>query len=609
MSLLPESLLKADLERTGTILLDAGVGASTCTSSSLLFSDPITILRADQTEDIRSIFAAVDAWIQKGKWVAGFVAYEAGFAFVNQGLTKPLAQPLIWFGVYEAPAHVSVDTLDEVVGISSAALRGSTFFPEKTTYLPALAAIKEHIYEGDVYQINYTGHIDFQTEESAIDLFVALRHRQKASYGALLNLGDQQIISLSPELFFEREGTMIHARPMKGTIHRGLTAAEDTALQQQLASDEKNRAENLMIVDLMRNDLSRICEPGTVRTPRLFTIEPYPTLIQMTSSVEGRLKPETAYAAIFEALFPCGSITGAPKIRAMEIIDTLEHEARGVYCGAIGYIGPHDRAMFNVAIRTLTLQDGHGRMGVGSGIVWDSDPEAEYDECLLKAQFLQMSSVSEEPFALIETMLWEGEIALLAYHLDRLEQSASYFGRLMDREEIEHAIQAACLDLGRRTKVRLLLHPDGTYTLTTSTLLAPSAHLRKLCISENRIDSKNPFFYHKTTRRQLYEQAYRQAQQDGYDEVLFMNERGELAEGSRTNLFLRFGDRLYTPPLTSGVLPGVYRRYVLESFPNVEERILLLNDLLQADALYLTNAVQGWVEAVWSPTTELADVG
>lgn len=591
------------LGEQGTVYLDAGPQASG-RSRSLLFTQPVRIIKAHTLAEVRTALAEVDRWQQAGKWLAGFIAYEAGFAFTDQPLTKPLNQPLAWFGVYGAP--LEGDIAEVVEPVRGPVLQGSRFGLSREAYADVLRRIKEHIYEGDVYQINFTDAIAFQTQRTASELFTRLRQRQQAAYGAFINLGDQQIVSLSPELFFERDGDRLRTRPMKGTIHRGKHVEEDETLRQQLASDEKNRAENLMIVDLLRNDLSRVCVPGSVQVPQLFDTEVYPTLIQMTSTVEGRLQPNISYVDLFEALFPCGSITGAPKIRAMQIIDALEREARGVYCGAIGYIAPEQKAMFNVAIRTLTLQEGEGRMGVGSGIVWDSDVDAEYEECQLKARFLHEEAQAPAAFDLIETMLWDDEIALLPYHLDRLQGSARYFKRPFVRPVMERAILEACVDLVAPTKVRLLVHPSGLHTLTTTPLPRGLPFVRSIKIASKSIDSRDVFFYHKTTRRALYDDAFQEAQAEGFDEVLFLNERGELAEGSRTNLFIRRGDALLTPPLACGVLPGVYRRYVLETFPNVSERVLHLEDLLTADAMYLTNAVHGWQEATWMPLAETA---
>ena len=359
-----------------------------------------------------------------------------------------------------------------------------------------------------------------------------------------------------------------------------------------------------MIVDLLRNDLSVVCEPGSVQVPALFTTEPYETLHQMTSTVEGRLREDVGYAALFRALFPCGSITGAPKIRAMQLIDQLEPEPRGVYCGAIGFIAPDERAVFSVAIRTVVLKDGRGEMGTGSGIVWDSDADAEYDECLLKARFLTDVTEPDLPFELIETMRWDGTdglhgIRLLSGHLDRMRMSARHFGFAFDEADLRRQVRDTLRSLpaGVPHRVRVTLSKSGVFNITTSLSLKENRTPWKVILSDVQADSGDVFFQHKTTRREAYERAYQQAQKAGCDEALLLNERGEVTEGSRTNLFIQQGAALYTPPLTSGLLGGVYRRHLLETRADVQERVLYPDDLRTADALYLCNAVSGWVEA------------
>ncbi|MGI9175220.1 MAG: aminotransferase class IV, partial [Rhodothermales bacterium] len=321
--------------------------------------------------------------------------------------------------------------------------------------------------------------------------------------------------------------------------------------------------------------------------------------------VEGRLREDIGYAALFKALFPCGSVTGAPKIRAMQLIDGLEAAPRGVYCGAIGFIAPDERAVFSVAIRTAVLQEGRGEMGTGSGIVWDSDADAEYDECLLKARFLTDAATEDKPpFELIETMRWEGiggldGIRLLEGHLDRMRTSAHHFGFAFDEAAFRRQIHDALIDLaeGVSHRVRITLEKGGTLNITTSPLPEDNRGVWKLIISDVQADSDDVFFRHKTTRREAYNHAYRQAQEAGCDEALLLNERGEVTEGSRTNLFIQAGPVLYTPPLTSGLLGGVYRRHLLKTRTDVQERVLYPDDLRTADALYLCNAVSGLVQA------------
>jgi para-aminobenzoate synthetase/4-amino-4-deoxychorismate lyase len=378
---------------------------------------------------------------------------------------------------------------------------------------------------------------------------------------------------------------------MKGTMPRGLDSTEDAQAALRLQRDEKNRAEHVMIVDLLRNDLGRICTTGSVHVDDLFSVERYETLLQMTSTISGTLRPATSFYDIFRAMFPCGSITGAPKIRTMQIIRELEAHPRGVYTGAIGFIAPNRSATFSVAIRTLVLHDNHARMGVGGGIVADSIPEDEHRECLLKASFLTRPL---QTFELIETMLWDQQYHRLSLHLDRLESSSTYFDFLYDRTAIEAQLRAFAhfLDPRQRHRVRLLLARPGILTLTSQPLPAelPTVSVR---LSPHRVTSTDPFLRHKTTRRHFYDQQLAAARADGFDEVIFLNERGELTEGAISNLFVERAGKLLTPPLASGVLPGVMRRHLLETLPGIEERILTLADLQPPNTLWLCNSVRG----------------
>jgi para-aminobenzoate synthetase/4-amino-4-deoxychorismate lyase len=421
------------------------------------------------------------------------------------------------------------------------------------------------------------------------------------AYGALVNLAGRSILSFSPELFFRVRDREIATRPMKGTWPRGLDVAEDALAALALHHDEKNRSEHIMIVDLLRNDLGRICSTGSIRVDDLFSIERYTTLLQMTSTISGTLRADAGWHEIFRSIFPSGSITGAPKISTMRIIRDLENTPRGIYTGAIGFIAPSGDATFNVAIRTLVLDDGAVTMGVGGGIVYDSDPAAEFAECQLKAAFLTRSQPS---FELIETLLWRDGFTLLPLHLDRLRLSCDYFDRAYDSAEIEsrlHALAATFAPLSRH-RVRLTLDPRGQIALTHSPLAAnaPGTDTCRVTLAAERSLSSDVFLRHKTTHRPLYDRLFAAAQQAGFDEVLFLNEHDELTEGAISNLFVRIEGRLCTPPLASGVLPGVFRRHLLEAVPRAEERILTLADLRAADEIYLCNSVRGLRKAVVS---------
>jgi para-aminobenzoate synthetase/4-amino-4-deoxychorismate lyase len=345
-----------------------------------------------------------------------------------------------------------------------------------------------------------------------------------------------------------------------------------------------------MIVDLLRNDLGRLCEFGSVRVDQLCAVERYETLFQMTSQISGTLRSGVRPRDLFASLFPCGSITGAPKHRTMQIIHELERGPRGVYTGAIGFFSPQREAVFSVPIRTVVLEGQSGTMGVGSGIVIDSQADDEFRECLLKSEFLTQR---EESFQLIESLLWQDGYPLLALHLERLESSARYFGFAFERSAILSALDATARQLsGARSKVRLLLDRTGAISVTHS-LVAESKGPGKIKISDLRVASTDRFLRHKTTRRRLYEQQYEQARREGFDEVLFRNEHGELTEGAISNLFIEKDGQWLSPPLSCGLLPGVYRRHLLETLPHATERVLRMEDLASADAIYLCNAVRG----------------
>jgi para-aminobenzoate synthetase/4-amino-4-deoxychorismate lyase len=377
---------------------------------------------------------------------------------------------------------------------------------------------------------------------------------------------------------------------MKGTAARGRTSAEDAEIAERLRNDAKNCSENVMIVDLLRNDLGRLCAFGSVRVEELFATERYPTLWQMTSTVTGELRADVGYYDIFRALFPCGSVTGAPKVRAMQLLGQMENSPRGVYTGAIGFFS-REQTVFNVAIRTLEVNGGNARMGVGSGIVIDSNAADEYRECLLKAEFL---TKREEPFSLIETLKWDGGFSLLELHLDRLEDSAAYFGFDCDREEVKAALMEAASgfgDVGAR-RVRLLLDAKGCVHVEAAAFGA-QGESGVVCIAAQRTDPRDRFLFHKTTRRALYDAALKAATAAGFTDVLFLNQDEQVTEGAISNVFVEKDGRWYTPPIECGVLSGVYRRYLLETRPGIEERVLYLDDVRNADGIYLTNALRG----------------
>jgi len=429
----------------------------------------------------------------------------------------------------------------------------------------------------------------FAFEGSPEAMFRSLSEVQPVPYSAFVRGDDWHVLSFSPELFFRVDGRRVVTRPMKGTAPRGLDAAGDRARADWLHNDPKNRSENVMIVDLLRNDLGRICEFGSVRAEHLFCVERYETLFQMTSQVSGTLRKDVNCAALFESLFPCGSVTGAPKHRTLEIIRELERTPRGVYTGAIGFFSPAGDAVFSVPIRTVVLQGDKGTMGVGSGVVIDSDAAHEFRECLLKSEFLMRG---EQPFELIESILWDDGYQRLSAHLYRMQSSAEYFGFAMDLASVIAALEDKRKRLPRLPhKARVLLARSGAVTITFSAL-EQQAGRGEVILSELRVSSQDRWLRHKTTVRELFDREYERARRLGYDDVLFLNERSEIAEGAISNVFIEKDGCWLTPPVCCGLLPGVYRRHLLET-QQATEQVLTVQDLLAANAVYICNAVRG----------------
>jgi para-aminobenzoate synthetase / 4-amino-4-deoxychorismate lyase len=465
----------------------------------------------------------------------------------------------------------------------------------QSEYAAAVESALGHIAGGDIYQANLTWRIDFTFFGSSLALYRKLRRSQPVSYGAYLSLPDRIIMSLSPELFLERRGDELIAKPMKGTRARTTEKGTDQATAKALQQSEKDRAENLMIVDLIRNDLGKIAQTGSVRVDRLFAIEQYPTVYQMVSQVSGRV-PDRSLFQTLKALFPSGSVTGAPKIRAMEIIHGLERSSRGIYTGAIGHIRPGGDFVLNVAIRTIELMsDNRGRLHVGSGIVADSTANAEYAECWSKARFLiELPS----DFALLETLLLEGgELRRLDAHLKRLKQSARFFGFKYYESRIrEMLLKPRPTRLDGRHRVRLTLEKDGRFDIDLQHLVNIPQQLT-FVLAPERVDSGDPLLRHKTTARGLFDTAlHRLKGNPGCFDALFFNQREELTEGARSNVFLLKDGVWFTPPVESGLLDGIMRQEILRTRP-VRVQKLYRHDLLSADAVYLSNALRGLVTA------------
>ncbi|MFQ6018939.1 MAG: aminodeoxychorismate synthase component I [Kiloniellaceae bacterium] len=572
-----------------------------------LFEDPVEIIRCDRPGQAEAALDALAEAPARGLYAAGFLAYELGYLLEPKLvplIPEQCEQPLVWMGLFDRRHELSGAEARRLIerrttgGHRLADLRLSI---DRDDYLAAFARVKDYIAAGHVYQINLSFKYLFEFSGDPLSLYAELRRKQRVAHGAVIQGPDFAVLSLSPELFLSTRGEKAVTRPMKGTAARGRTPAEDAGLRNWLSADPKSRAENLMIVDLLRNDLGRVARTGTVEAPELFTVETYPTVHQMTSSVTARLRPGVGVADLIRALFPCGSITGAPKVRAMEIIRELETAPRGVYTGAIGMVAPNRDVTFNVAIRTLMVaRDGRGEMGIGSGVVYDSDPAAEHEECLLKADFLTQPF---RPFRLIETLRWraDGEYFLLERHLERLAGSAARFGFRCDLDHIRRSLEELAAGFGPGVfRVRLLLDEDGRIALSATEITLPSPEtVLGYVVSDRPADRGDPLVYHKTTWRELYDGEFaRLRAQTGCDEVLFLNDRGELTEGSRTNLFIERNGRLITSPVSCGLLDGTLRRALFDDpSTRIEERPLTPADLAAAERIFLGNSVTGLVPA------------
>lgn len=565
----------------------------------LSFNKPLEVITAQRIEDVLPALQAVEQSVEHhGHWAAGFISYEAAPAFdsalhayTSSGHIPPGDFPLLWFGLYRSP-RVRPTLSPKDIRRAGLAFELGEWIPSvsRQAYDRAIARIKEQIACGNTYQVNYTFRLQASFGGSPLGLFLRLVRAQPTGYAAYLDIGRFAVCSVSPELFFQLNDEQIVTRPMKGTTERGRTFAEDWQKAKWLGESEKDRAENLMIVDMLRNDLGRIAEVGSVHVPHLFEVERYPTVWQMTSTVTATSR--ASISEIMSALFPCASITGAPKPRTTRIIAQLEPEPRRIYTGCIGFIAPKRQAQFNVAIRTVLIDRtiGIAEYGVGGGIVWDSTPEGEYEECQIKARLL---TEQRPEFSLLESLLWSPDEGyyLLDYHFRRLSASADYFDYIYDSDRIQAELEelAADLPLGAH-KVRLLLSQSGVIKCQAMLLAAiPKPSPARLKRSPVPVNSKDVFLYHKTTHRQVYQAAESACRDD--DEVLLWNERGEITETTTANIVVELDGKWITPPVSSGLLAGTYRAWMLDH-GLMCEKIIRFDDLARCTQIYVVNSIR-----------------
>ena len=571
---------------------DARVGGAPCR----LYEAPLGEIVAHEIDEVAPALAELRMAVGHGKHVAGWIAYDAGYALEDK--LRPLARrlgdaPLLWFGLFERYRILDAKQRAAFLGDPAAAWLG---LPrpriERAAYFAAAARVKEHLFAGEFYQANLTFGCDVALTGPPLAAYAQMRARSKAGWGGVIRHPGGWLLSLSPEQFFTARKGVIEAKPMKGTAPRHADASDDQKEAAALAADPKQRAENLMIVDLLRNDLARVAVPGTVEVPDLFSVESFPTVHQMVSRVTARLAPGIDAVGVLEALFPCGSITGAPKIAAMVALRQLEPEARGAYTGSMGWIDPNGDASFNVLIRTLEIEENapHARLGLGSGLVVDSVVEDEWAECLLKGSF-----VASDPaeFDLIETMRFDPEVGIadLDRHLDRLDGSATRFDFPFNRHSARNELQAATFRRKEPAMLRLLLSPKGTMAIELKPIPEIPRQPVEVAVRPLPVAADDFRLSYKTTARAFMEVARADG---GKYETIFVDPDGQLTEGSFTSIFVERDGKYLTPPIARGLMPGLLRARLIEE-GKAEEADLTVADL--ANGFYIGNVVRGLIKA------------
>ncbi len=552
------------------------------------FTNPVEVVSAHMLEEVRPALRRVERAASEGLYAVGFVAYEAAPAFDRALVVKqhPTDPPLLWFGLFESPSEIQP---------AAGQFRVSDWTPStsRVEYERNVEAAREAIASGDTYQVNYTVRLRAQFEGDDFAFYERLRAAQSMRFGAYVNAGRFRVLSASPELFFRRKGRRVETRPMKGTAARGRWKEEDEAAAAWLKASEKERAENLMIVDLLRNDLGRVAETGAVRVEELFRVERYPTVWQMTSTVAATLRESVTLDELFAALFPCGSVTGAPKVSTTRFIAALEDSPRGVYCGAVGFVAPGGDAAFNVAIRTVVIDKETGRAvyGTGGGVTWDSTPGGEYTEALAKAKLLTEDAPD---FELLETMRLDGSgYYLLEEHLARLEASAEYFDIPVNVADVREALARRAREEDGARRVRLLVSRDGHVRVESEPLAEFQPGPLRVALALTPVKKSDRFLCHKTTNRGQYEA--RRAEVPGVFDVLLWNEEGELTEFTNGNVVVELEGKCWTPPRTCGLLAGTFRAELLRR-GEVSERVLTKDELARSTRIWFINGVRGRVE-------------
>lgn len=564
-------------------------------SSSYLFVDPEESIVLNSRNNIEKKLKEINMLIDEGYSAYAILNYEAGYLFEKKLI--PIIKEksnLIQFYFCNPKDVIRFKSSSLTVKKEYNSFKITNFHlnNSKNELRKNINRIKNYIKLGDTYQVNFTVKGKFIFSGDVTNLFIKLLYNQSAEYSSLINNKNEFILSLSPELLFRIDDRKIITKPMKGTAIRGYDVQSDKKVKYNLLNSQKNRAENVMIVDLLRNDLGKLCKFRSIKVDKLFEVEKYESLYQMVSQISGKLKTDISLSDIVKNIFPCGSITGAPKIRTMEIINELEKENRGIYTGSLGFIHKRKK-IFNVAIRTIILdkKSNYGEIGLGSGIVWESDPDSEYQETILKSKFL---TNHEKEFEIFETMLMEnGNIFLMEDHLHRLQSSASFFLFIYNHKKIIKELNKIISKADNKTKyrIKLLLNKWGEIRIFITPIVTLSEQI-KIIISKKRISTLNKYQYFKTTNRDIYKKEHLYYRKRGFFDVIYFNEKNELAEGAITNIFLKIGNTYFTPPVTSGILAGVYRKYLLRNNSDIKERTLYFEDLINANEVVLTNSLR-----------------
>lgn len=559
----------------------------------LWFQRPVQILQANRITEVLPVLQQVQDKVDSEQfWAAGFISYEAAPAFDTALKVRSIQEfPLAWFGLFDPPEPIDLPSSAP----QEIALQGWQPSVSREQYDAAIQQIKDQIALGNTYQVNYTMRLNTPFQGDAWELFLRLSQAQQAQYAAFVDTGQFALCSASPELFFILDGEKLVSKPMKGTAARGLTLTQDKEQAKWLQNSEKNRAENVMIVDMIRNDMGRVARTGSVHVPNLFEVERYPTVWQMTSTVKS--ETSASFVEIMAALFPCASITGAPKPRTMQIISELETTPRRVYTGCIGVYAPQRKAQFNVAIRTVLVDrsNNQAEYGVGGGIVWDSTSNDEYNECMVKARVL---TELQPTFEILESILWSSQegFYLLEQHFQRLQESANYFGFPCDLQLARRQLDALAEGLPPLAhKVRLLLSKSGNFTCNAAAIdLAQNSNPVHLGLAVQPVSSKDVFLYHKTTWRKVYDAEL--SASPGYDDILLWNERDELTETCLGNIVVQIGGNLFTPPVECGLLPGIFRENLITQ-GIVHERVIRRDEVTGCERVFVVNSVRGMREA------------